>query len=163
MANRSPNKFLTRLRMTKPIIQAPMTGYVTEQMVIAVSNAGGLGFLPATLLPPHAVGESVALLRQRTRGPIGVNFVAHAAVTPDVERDVAWRARLTARHLLCLRSRPRRRPRPRFGLKRSDGVWECWSIAHYPNRQSIPDPLQYGLPNPPNRDPTSNPHRDSQK
>ena len=48
MVNRFPNNFLTGLRMTKPIIQAPMTGYVTEQMVIAVSNAGGLGSLPAT-------------------------------------------------------------------------------------------------------------------
>jgi hypothetical protein len=45
MANRFPNKFLTRLRMTKPIIQAPMTGFVTEEMVVAVSNA------PAALDP----------------------------------------------------------------------------------------------------------------
>jgi nitronate monooxygenase len=94
MANRFPNNFLTRLGMTKPIIQAPMTGYVTEQMVIAVSNAGGLGSLPATLLPPHVIGESIALLRKRTRGPIAVNFLAHSAVTADTDRDIAWRARL---------------------------------------------------------------------
>ena len=89
MANRFPNKILTRFGMTKPIIQAPMTGYVTEEMVVAVSNAGGLGSLPATLLPPHAIGESIALLRKRTRGPIAVNFLAHSAVTSDIERDVA--------------------------------------------------------------------------
>ncbi len=54
MANRFTNRFLTRLRMTKPIIQAPMTGYVTKQMVIADSNRGGLGSLLATLLPLEA-------------------------------------------------------------------------------------------------------------
>jgi nitronate monooxygenase len=94
MANRFCNKFLTGLRMTKPIIQAPMAGYVTEQMVIAVSNAGGLGSLPATLLPPEAIGESIALLRKRTQGPIAVNFLAHSAVTPETDLAVAWRAQL---------------------------------------------------------------------
>jgi nitronate monooxygenase len=94
MANRFTNKFLTRLRMTKPIIQAPMTGYVTEQMVIAVSNAGGLGSLPASLLSPHAISESIGLLRKRTQGPIAVNFLAHAAVTPETDLEVAWRAQL---------------------------------------------------------------------
>jgi nitronate monooxygenase len=79
MANRFPNKFLTRLRITKPIIQAPMTGYVTEEMVVAVSNAGGLGSRPATLLPPHAISESIALLRKRTRGAIAVNSVHFGA------------------------------------------------------------------------------------
>lgn len=94
MANRFRNKFLTGLRMTKPIIQAPMTGYVTEQMVIAVSNAGGLGSLPGTLLSPNAIGESIALLRKRTQGPIAVNFLAHSAVTSETDLEVAWRAQL---------------------------------------------------------------------
>ena len=94
MVNRFPNNFLTGLGMTRPIIQAPMIGYVTEQMVIAVSNAGGLGSLPATLLPPDAISESIALLRKKTRGPIAVNFLAHAAVTPETDREVAWRAQL---------------------------------------------------------------------
>ena len=94
MANRLPNKFLTRLRITKPIIQAPMTGFVTEEMVVAVSKARGLGSLPATLLPPHAISESIARLRKRTRGAIAINFLAHSAVTPDTDRDVTWRARL---------------------------------------------------------------------
>jgi nitronate monooxygenase len=94
MANRFANKFLTRLRMTKPIIQAPMTGYVTERMVIAVSNAGGLGSLPATLLPPDAISESIGLLRKRTRGPIAVNFLAHSAVKAETDLEVAWRTQL---------------------------------------------------------------------
>ncbi|MBV8216301.1 MAG: nitronate monooxygenase, partial [Verrucomicrobia bacterium] len=80
--------------MTQPIIQAPMTGYVTEEMLIAVSNAGGLGSLPATLLTPDAIYESIARLRKRTGGPIAVNFLAHAAATPDSDRDVTWQARL---------------------------------------------------------------------
>jgi nitronate monooxygenase len=94
MANSTQTTFLTNLRMTTPIIQAPMTGYVTEEMVAAVSNAGGLGSLPATLLAPQAISESIAALRKRTLGPIAVNFLAHLSPTPDAARDAAWRARL---------------------------------------------------------------------
>jgi nitronate monooxygenase len=90
MVNRFPNNFLTGLRMTKPIIQAPMIGYVTEQMVIAVSNAGGLGSLPATLLPPDAISESIALLRKKTRGPIAVNFLAHARRSAKRAAPIRW-------------------------------------------------------------------------
>jgi len=94
MAKRLSNAFLTNLGMTTPIIQAPMTGYVSEAMVVAVSNAGGLGSLPATLLPPDTISESIAALRKRTQGPIAVNFLAHSAATPDADRDAVWRARL---------------------------------------------------------------------
>jgi nitronate monooxygenase len=94
MANHLANPFLTKLGMTRPIIQAPMTGYVSEEMVIAVSNAGGLGSLPATLLPPDAISQSIAALRKQTRGPIAVNFLAHSLAAPDADRSAAWRARL---------------------------------------------------------------------
>jgi hypothetical protein len=40
----------------------------------------------------------------------------------------------------------------------SGGVLEYWSIAPCPKRQSIPDPLQDGLANAPNRSATCNPH-----
>src|ERR1700752_4593912 len=94
MACRAPNVFLTNLGTTTPIIQAPMTGYVCEDMVVAVSNAGGLGSLPATVLPSDVLTGTIAALRKRTRGPIAANFLAHSAVTPDADRMSAWRARL---------------------------------------------------------------------
>jgi nitronate monooxygenase len=94
MTIRLDNPFLSKLRMTTPIIQAPMTGYVTEEMVVAVSNAGGLGTLPGTLLSPQAIIESMATLRKRTTGPIAMNFLAHPAVVPDPDRHAIWRGRL---------------------------------------------------------------------
>jgi nitronate monooxygenase len=94
MARPSPNPFLASLHMTRPIIQAPMTGYVTQEMVIAVSNAGGLGSLPATLLSPEAISESIAILRKETQGPIAVNFLAHSTKATEPAREAAWRARL---------------------------------------------------------------------
>ena len=36
-----------------PIIQAPMAGSVGSEMVIAVSEAGGLGSLPCAMLSPE--------------------------------------------------------------------------------------------------------------
>jgi nitronate monooxygenase len=98
MANHLPNPFLTKLGMTRPIIQAPMTGYVSEEMVIAVSNAGGLGSIPATLLPPDAISGSIAALRKQ-RGPIAVSFLAtpsQHAMTIEVRRGVpGWHRSLT--------------------------------------------------------------------
>ena len=94
MAKLFPNQFLKRLRVTKPIIQAPMTTCVTEELVVAVSNGGGLGSLPGTLLPPHAIEDSIVRLRKKTRDSIALNFLAHSTVTPERDRDVAWRGRL---------------------------------------------------------------------
>ena len=38
-----------------PIIQAPMAGAGASEMVIAVSEAGGLGSLPCAMLNPEQV------------------------------------------------------------------------------------------------------------
>jgi nitronate monooxygenase len=41
-----------------PIIQAPMAGVQGSEMAVAVSNAGGLGSLPAALLSPETLRRS---------------------------------------------------------------------------------------------------------
>ena len=49
-----------------PIIQAPMAGAVSSEMVIAVSEAGGLGSLPCAMLSPEQVRTELGIIRQRT-------------------------------------------------------------------------------------------------
>ena len=45
-------RILDLLGIELPIIQAPMAGSVSSEMVIAVSEAGGLGSLPCAMLAP---------------------------------------------------------------------------------------------------------------
>jgi nitronate monooxygenase len=69
-----------------PIILAPMAGGpTTPELVAAVSNAGGLGFLAAGYLTAEALGERIAATRALTQRPFGVNlFVPGPPAKPDV-------------------------------------------------------------------------------
>jgi nitronate monooxygenase len=69
-----------------PIILAPMAGGpTTPELVAAVSNAGGLGFLAAGYLSAQALGERIASTRALTERPFGVNvFVPGPPAKPDV-------------------------------------------------------------------------------
>jgi len=49
------------LGITYPIIQAPMLGVTTPEMVAAVSNLGGLGSLPVGGLSPE---KTLALIKK---------------------------------------------------------------------------------------------------
>src|SRR5207237_10829440 len=84
----------TLLGVELPIIQAPMAGVQGSALAVAVSNAGGLGSLPAALLSPEALRRELAALRAQTGKPFNVNFFCHAPPTPDAEREAAGRARL---------------------------------------------------------------------
>src|SRR5262245_34838501 len=67
--------FCARLGIAHPIIQAPMGGGgSTPELVAAVSNAGGLGFLAAAYLTPAQTAEAIAEVRKRTTKPFGVNL-----------------------------------------------------------------------------------------
>jgi nitronate monooxygenase len=77
-----------------PIIQAPMAGVQGSALAVAVSNAGGLGSLPAALLGPEALRHELAAIRAQTGKPFNVNFFCHAPPSPNAEREAAWRARL---------------------------------------------------------------------
>jgi len=82
-----------------PIIQAPMAGANLSEMVIAVSEAGGLGSLPCALLSPDKAKEELSRIRQKTSKPINVNFFCHHAPDVDSEREAAWKRRLTGYYL----------------------------------------------------------------
>jgi len=66
-----------RLGMTHPIIQAPMAGGGdTPELVAAVSEAGGLGFIGAAYLTPDQIVEAARTVRSRTSRPFGINLFA---------------------------------------------------------------------------------------
>lgn len=82
------------LGIEHPIIQAPMAGPTTPDMVAAVSAAGGLGSLAAAMQTPEQTRTEILIIRQRTDRPINVNFFCHTSPAPDAARDTAWRAKL---------------------------------------------------------------------
>ena len=77
-----------------PIIQAPMAGFVTADMVVAVSEAGGLGSLPCALLDAAQLRVELAAIRRRTARPVNVNFFCHRVPEFNGERERRWRERL---------------------------------------------------------------------
>jgi nitronate monooxygenase len=77
-----------------PIIQAPMAGPVTSELVIEVAEAGGLGSLPCAMLNADQVRTELGVIRQRTSKPINVNFFCHTPPQPDPAREAGWRQRL---------------------------------------------------------------------
>jgi nitronate monooxygenase len=77
-----------------PIVQAPMAGSVGSEMVIAVSEAGGLGSLPCAMLPSDRARAELGVIRQRTARPINVNFFCHRPPDDDPGRERAWKERL---------------------------------------------------------------------
>ena len=87
-------RFLDLVGIEIPIVQAPMAGSVTSEMVIAVSEAGGLGSLPCAMLNAEQIRTELGIIRQRTARPINVNFFCHAPPQRDARREAAWRERL---------------------------------------------------------------------
>jgi nitronate monooxygenase len=84
----------TLLGIDVPIIQAPMAGVQGSALAIAVSNAGGLGSLPAAMLSRDALRTELAAITAHTDKPFNVNFFCHTPPTPDPEREAVWRATL---------------------------------------------------------------------
>jgi nitronate monooxygenase len=87
-------KLQTLLGIDLPIIQAPMAGVQGSALAAAVSNAGGLGSLPAAMLGLPALRSELAALQAATARPYNVNFFCHEAVDADPVRLQAWRATL---------------------------------------------------------------------
>lgn len=71
--------------LTSPIIQGPMSGGSTPELVAAVSQAGALGALAASLLPPVVIREQVARIRSLTARPFLLNFFVQHTPTPTAE------------------------------------------------------------------------------
>lgn len=76
-----------------------MAGFALSEMVIAVSEAGGLGSLSCALLNADQIRTEVGSIRQRTSRPINVNFFCHRAPSVDPTRELLWRERLASYYI----------------------------------------------------------------
>ena len=82
---------LTRqLQITHPIVQAPMAGGGdTPELVAAVSEAGGMGFIGAAYLDAAQILEVARAVRGKTQRPFGINLfapLADAEMPADADR-----------------------------------------------------------------------------
>jgi nitronate monooxygenase len=59
-------RVLDLFRIQLPIIQAPMAGANVSEMVVAVSEAGGLGSLSCALLSAAQVRSELETIRRQT-------------------------------------------------------------------------------------------------
>ncbi|WP_118181827.1 NAD(P)H-dependent flavin oxidoreductase [Paraburkholderia phosphatilytica] len=81
---RFASPFAERFGMRVPIVQAPMAGGpTTPELVAAVSNAGGLGFLAGAALDAERMQKDVAAIRALTDRPFGVNLFVLDRASPD--------------------------------------------------------------------------------
>ena len=82
------------LEIDHPILQAPMGGESTPAMVVAVSNAGGLGGLGCSFMSMEDLRAKTEAIRAGTNRPFNLNFFAHPEPRENAELDAATRARL---------------------------------------------------------------------
>lgn len=88
------NRIRDLFEIELPIIQAPMAGSVSSDMVVAVSEAGGLGSLPCALLSVEQARSELEIVRRETSRPINVNFFCHQPPRDDPAREILWRRSL---------------------------------------------------------------------
>ena len=83
-----PNdRFIKLCGIELPIIQAPMAGSVLSEMVVAVSEAGGLGSLPCALLSLERMRNELEAIRRQSTRSINVNFFCHTPPRVDANRE----------------------------------------------------------------------------
>lgn len=68
-----------------------MAGVQGSALAIAVSQAGGLGSLPAAMLTTDALRRELATIAQATDRPINVNFFCHHQPAVDAAVEARWR------------------------------------------------------------------------
>jgi len=85
------------LRLTHPIIQAPMAGGATTvDMVAEASKAGALGSLGGAYMTPEQIEAAAEAIRARTDRPFAINLFAsvpHEPMQGDASRMLALMAR----------------------------------------------------------------------
>lgn len=92
MTTASQSGLLSLLGIELPVIQAPMAGATTPEMVVAVSKAGGLGSLPSAQYDETRLRAALDEIRASTRRPINLNFFCHTNPADDPARQSAWLA-----------------------------------------------------------------------
>jgi len=93
------DRFIKLCGIELPIIQAPMAGSALSDMVVAVSEAGGLGSLACALLSVETARKELESIRRRTSRPVNANFFCHQPPREDHAREINWRKRLDAYYI----------------------------------------------------------------
>ena len=75
------------LGLRLPVVQAPMAGSQGSALALAVTNAGGLGSLPAATLSPAQLRDELEVMHRGAQGPWNVNFFCHVPPSPDPVRE----------------------------------------------------------------------------
>ncbi|MFV0624724.1 NAD(P)H-dependent flavin oxidoreductase [Sphingomonas sp. ac-8] len=81
---------LDRLRLTIPLIQAPMAGVATPRLAAAVSEAGGLGSIGVGATDAAGARAMIEELSGRTDRAFNVNLFVHDTPEADAAREAAW-------------------------------------------------------------------------
>lgn len=68
------NNLLGDLKIQYPILQAPMAGITTPELVAAVSNSGGLGNIGAGYLSAGQTRKFIQRVKKLTNKPFGINL-----------------------------------------------------------------------------------------
>ncbi|MGW0890312.1 NAD(P)H-dependent flavin oxidoreductase [Saccharopolyspora sp. NPDC002578] len=97
-------------RRTSPVIAAPMAGGIsTPELVAAVGDAGGFGFLAAGYLAEEALAGQIRRVRELTGEPFGVNLFVPG---PRADLDLGdYRERVAAEA-------------ERYGVRAGSGHWD---------------------------------------
>lgn len=82
------------IRISHPIIQAPMAGVSTPELAAAVSNAGGLGSIAIGAGTVDAARTMIEATSRLTVRPFNVNVFCHEPAVSDPEREANWLATL---------------------------------------------------------------------
>ncbi len=72
-----PTRLTALLKISLPIIQAPMAGAATPELVAAVANAGGLGSMGVAMMNEATLRENIDKLRGLTNGTFNLNYFVH--------------------------------------------------------------------------------------
>lgn len=103
MAHKNTQDLLKLLGIQIPIIQAPMAGADSVELVINVARAGGLGSLACAMLTTDQVIAQYHSIKAKTNQPINLNFFCHQQVEKSSIQQQKWLNRLlpyyTAYHL----------------------------------------------------------------
>src|ERR1051326_8616127 len=84
-----------QLQIEHPIVQAPLAcGGDTPELVAAVSNAGGIGFIGGAYLTPAQILENARAVRSQTNRPFGINLFAPMPIPAKPENSARAEQRL---------------------------------------------------------------------
>jgi nitronate monooxygenase len=88
------DRLLKLLDIELPIIQAPMAGATTPELVAAASNAGGLGCHGVAMLSVEQMAADSARIRALSNRSFMLSFFTHTPPGDTTEQERAWRQKL---------------------------------------------------------------------